>query len=88
MLADLGSTPGRQRVARLRGRRRALAGHPLDLARQLPAPVHKLAALSDPESIRRSKARSAVNAGSRLLGLDFDQFTSAVLLPQGRFQRC
>jgi exonuclease SbcC len=53
-----------------------------------PPPVHRFACISNPEAYPTIDGRTAVTeAVTRLLGLNVDQFTSAVLLPQGRFQR-
>ena len=51
-----------------------------------PPPAHELECLTDPE-IAPLDAEDAINAEvARLVGLDWGGFTSAVILPQGRFQ--
>jgi exonuclease SbcC len=51
-----------------------------------PPPGHSLVCLSDP-SLPRLDSEAAIKAEVELLiGLDWDGFTSAVILPQGRFQ--
>lgn len=51
-----------------------------------PPPVHKLECLSD-HGVQTLDGESNVNAEiERLIGLDWKGFTSAVILPQGRFQ--
>lgn len=53
---------------------------------QYPPPGHLLECLSDP-TIRPRDGEDAVKEEViRLIGLDWDGFTSAVILPQGRFQ--
>lgn len=52
-----------------------------------PPSVHKLACLSNPADHPMEEGEQAVNvAVEQLIGLDRDQFLTAVLLPQGRFQ--
>jgi exonuclease SbcC len=51
-----------------------------------PPPSHQLECLTDP-SVASLDAEDAINAEvARLVGLDWGGFTSAVILPQGRFQ--
>jgi exonuclease SbcC len=53
---------------------------------QYPPPGHSLECLSDP-TIRPLDGEEAIRREVlRLVGLDWDGFTSAVILPQGRFQ--
>jgi exonuclease SbcC len=53
-----------------------------------PPAVHRLSCLTDPGTHPTVEGERAVNdAIRRLVGLDVDQFTTAVMLPQGRFQR-
>ena len=53
-----------------------------------PPSVHKLSCLSDPAKHPMVEGEGAVNKYIQsLIGLDLNQFTTAVLLPQGRFQR-
>jgi exonuclease SbcC len=52
-----------------------------------PPSVHKLSCLTNPAEHPAVESERAVNAAIEdLIGLDFDQFLTAVLLPQGRFQ--
>lgn len=52
-----------------------------------PPSVHKLSCLTNPAAHPAAEGERAVNAAiEELIGLDFDQFLTAVLLPQGRFQ--
>jgi exonuclease SbcC len=52
-----------------------------------PPSVHKLSCLTNPAAHPTVEGERAVNAAiEELIGLDFDQFLTAVLLPQGRFQ--
>ena len=52
-----------------------------------PPSVHKLSCLTNPAVHPAAEGERAVNAAiEELIGLDFDQFLTAVLLPQGRFQ--
>jgi exonuclease SbcC len=51
-----------------------------------PPPSHQLECLTDP-AVAPLDAEDAINAEvARLVGLDWGGFTSAVILPQGRFQ--
>ena len=51
-----------------------------------PPPIHHLSAVDDPTE--RYDQRASVDAAvEKLLGLSFEAFTSAVILPQGRFER-
>jgi exonuclease SbcC len=66
-------------------------GHVYRIARSTsrgayPPPSHQLECLTDP-SVPPLDAEDAINAEvARLVGLDWGGFTSAVILPQGRFQ--
>jgi DNA repair protein SbcC/Rad50 len=66
-------------------------GHVYRIARSTsrgayPPPSHLLECLTDP-SVSPLDAEDAINAEvARLVGLDWGGFTSAVILPQGRFQ--
>src|SRR5205085_3562771 len=66
-------------------------GHVYRIARSTsrgayPPPSHMLECLTDP-SVAPLDAEDAINAEvARLVGLDWGGFTSAVILPQGRFQ--
>src|SRR5918911_414719 len=66
-------------------------GHVYRIARSTsrgayPPPSHLLECLTDP-SVSPLDAEDAINAEVvRLVGLDWGGFTSAVILPQGRFQ--
>jgi DNA repair protein SbcC/Rad50 len=66
-------------------------GHVYRIARSTsrgayPPPSHQLECLTDP-SVPPLDAEDAINAEvARLVGLDWAGFTSAVILPQGRFQ--
>lgn len=66
-------------------------GHVYRIARSTsrgayPPPSHLLECLTDP-SVAPLDAEDAINAEvARLVGLDWGGFTSAVILPQGRFQ--
>lgn len=51
-----------------------------------PAPIHLLTAVDDP-SVRFDTAASVDHQVERLLGLTVEAFCSAVILPQGRFER-
>ena len=51
-----------------------------------PAPIHLLTAVDDP-SVRFDTAASVDHEVERLLGLTVEAFCSAVILPQGRFER-
>jgi exonuclease SbcC len=52
-----------------------------------PPSVHKLSCLTNPAAHPTVEGERSVNAAiENLIGLDFDQFLTAVLLPQGRFQ--
>jgi exonuclease SbcC len=52
-----------------------------------PPSVHKLTCLSNPAEHPMEEGEQAVNAAiQQLIGLDREQFLTAVLLPQGRFQ--
>jgi exonuclease SbcC len=52
-----------------------------------PPSVHKISCLTDPAEHPTVDGERAVNAAiEALIGLDLDQFLTAVLLPQGRFQ--
>jgi len=52
-----------------------------------PPSVHKLSCLTNPAAHPAAEGERAVNAAiEEVIGLDFDQFLTAVLLPQGRFQ--
>jgi exonuclease SbcC len=53
-----------------------------------PPSVHKLTCLSNPEAQPMVEGETPVNRRvQQIIGLDYKQFTTAVLLPQGRFQR-
>jgi DNA repair protein SbcC/Rad50 len=66
-------------------------GHVYRIARSTsrgayPPPSHQLECLTDP-SVSPLDSEDAINAEvARLVGLDWAGFTSAVILPQGRFQ--
>src|SRR5439155_401750 len=66
-------------------------GHVYRIARSTsrgayPPPAHELECLTDP-TVPPLDAEDAINAEvARLVGLDWGGFTSAVILPQGRFQ--
>ena len=56
--------------------------------RSYPPSVHKLSCLTNPGEHPMVEGEGAVNdAIKSLIGLNVEQFTTAVLLPQGRFQR-
>jgi DNA repair protein SbcC/Rad50 len=69
----------------------AVDGHVYRIARSTsrgayPPPAHELECLTDP-TVLPLDAEDAINAEvARLVGLDWGGFTSAVILPQGRFQ--
>lgn len=51
-----------------------------------PPPGHELECLSDPSIPKLDGEEAIKNEIARLVGLGWDGFTSAVILPQGRFQ--
>ena len=51
-----------------------------------PPPGHELECLSDPSVPKLDGEEAIKQEIARLVGLDWDGFTSAVILPQGRFQ--
>src|SRR5438270_7869078 len=69
----------------------AVDGHVYRIARSTsrgayPPPSHQLECLTDP-TVPPLDSEDAINAEvARLVGLDWGGFTSAVILPQGRFQ--